>query len=89
MSRALPFISLLMLLLIGSGCASKKEALANDQINNWLSGRKTAELPVDYRVQSPDVLLIQAPPIEGIAAQPTPVPFCFKGPVDLKKLLPH
>ena len=35
------------------------------------------------------VLLIQAPPIEGIAAQPTPVPFCFKGPVDLKKLLPH
>ncbi len=35
------------------------------------------------------VLLIQAPPIEGIAAQPTPVPFCFKGPVDLNKLLPH
>jgi MFS family permease len=35
------------------------------------------------------VLLVQAPPIEGIAAQPTPVPFCFKGPVDLKKLLPH
>ena len=35
------------------------------------------------------VLLIQAPPIEGIAAQPTPVPFCFKGPIDLKKLLPQ
>ena len=35
------------------------------------------------------VLLIQAPPIEGIAAQPTPVPFCFKGPIDLKKLRPH
>ncbi|HAG98628.1 MAG TPA: hypothetical protein DCL75_07175, partial [Ktedonobacter sp.] len=35
------------------------------------------------------VLLIQAPPIQGIAAQPTPVPFCFKGPVDLNKLLPH
>src|SRR6266487_1720113 len=26
------------------------------------------------------VLLIQAPPIEGIAAQPTPTAFCFKGP---------
>ena len=35
------------------------------------------------------VLLIQAPPIQGIAAQPTPVPFCFKGPIDLKKLLPQ
>jgi EmrB/QacA subfamily drug resistance transporter len=35
------------------------------------------------------VLLIQAPPIEGIAAQPTPVPFCFKGPIDLNKLLPR
>jgi EmrB/QacA subfamily drug resistance transporter len=34
------------------------------------------------------VLLIQAPPIQGIAAQPTPVPFCFKGPIDLSKLLP-
>jgi len=35
------------------------------------------------------VLLIQAPPIQGIAAQPTPVPFCFKGPIDLNNLLPH
>jgi MFS family permease len=35
------------------------------------------------------VLLIEAPPIEGIAAQPTPVPFCFSGPIDLNKLLPH
>jgi hypothetical protein len=35
------------------------------------------------------VLLIQAPPIQGIAAQPTPVPFCFKGTVDINKLLPH
>src|SRR6266702_3296765 len=61
MSKRVPLISMLLLLLIGAGCASKKEALANDQINNWLSGRKTAELPVDYRVQSPDVLLIQAP----------------------------
>ena len=34
------------------------------------------------------VLLIQAPPIEGIAAQPTPTAFCFKGPVDFNKLLP-
>ena len=35
------------------------------------------------------VLLIQAPPIQGIAAQPIPVPFCFKGTVDITKLLPH
>lgn len=35
------------------------------------------------------VLLIEAPPIQGIAAQPTPVPFCFKGAVDINKLLPH
>lgn len=34
------------------------------------------------------VMLIKAPPIEGIAAQPTPVPFCFSGNVDLNKLLP-
>jgi len=34
------------------------------------------------------VLLIQAPPIEGIAAQPTPIAFCFKGPMDINKLLP-
>ncbi len=35
------------------------------------------------------VLQVEAPPIMGVAAQPTPVPFCFKGPVDLNKLLPH
>ena len=33
-------------------------------------------------------LLIQAPPIQGIAAQPTPTVFCFKGPIDITKLLP-
>ena len=35
------------------------------------------------------VLLVEAPPIQGIAAQPTPVPFCFKGSIDINKLLPH
>ncbi len=35
------------------------------------------------------VLLIKAPPIQGVAAQPTPISFCFKGPIDLNKLLPH
>jgi MFS family permease len=33
------------------------------------------------------VLLIQAPPISGIAAQPTPTALCFTQPVDLNKLL--
>ena len=35
------------------------------------------------------VLLIQAPPIQGIAGQLTPVPFCFKGTIDPRKLLPN
>jgi hypothetical protein len=35
------------------------------------------------------VLLVQAPPIQDIAAQLTPIPFCFSGPIDLNKLLPH
>ncbi len=35
------------------------------------------------------VLLIQAPPIQGVAAQPTPTPFCLTGKIDPQKLLPH
>jgi EmrB/QacA subfamily drug resistance transporter len=35
------------------------------------------------------VLEVEAPAVAGVAAQPTPVPFCFKGPIDLKKLLPQ
>ena len=35
------------------------------------------------------VLLIKAPPIQGIAAQSTPVALCFKGPINLNNLLPH
>ena len=34
-------------------------------------------------------LLIKAPPIQGVAAQSAPISFCFKGPIDLNKLLPH
>jgi|GEM_PF-103053 len=33
------------------------------------------------------VLLIQAPPLQGVAAQPTPTALCFLKPVDLNKLL--
>ncbi len=33
-------------------------------------------------------LLIQAPPIPGLPAQPVPSALCFKGPVDINKLLP-
>ena len=33
-------------------------------------------------------LLVQAPPIQGIAAQPTPTALCFKGPIDPSKLFP-
>lgn len=35
------------------------------------------------------VLQVEAPAVTGIAAQPAPVPFCFKGPIDLNKLLPQ
>lgn len=34
------------------------------------------------------VLLLAAPPAQGIAAQPTPTALCFTQPVDLHKLLP-
>lgn len=34
-------------------------------------------------------LLIQAPPIQGLPAQPTPTALCFKGPVDINNLLPN
>jgi MFS family permease len=33
-------------------------------------------------------LLIMAPPIQGIPAQPTPTALCFKTPIDFNKLLP-
>jgi hypothetical protein len=32
------------------------------------------------------VLLIKAPAIQGVAAQPTPSAICLSGPVDLNKL---
>lgn len=34
------------------------------------------------------VILIQAPPIQGVPAQPTPTAFCFKGPINVNKLFP-
>ncbi|MGB8344161.1 MAG: MFS transporter [Ktedonobacteraceae bacterium] len=34
------------------------------------------------------ILLVKAPPIQGIAAQPTPAPFCLKGPITINQLLP-
>ncbi len=34
------------------------------------------------------VLQIEAPPIQGIAAQFTPIPFCFSGQINLTKLVP-
>ena len=66
MSKLIPIISIALLLLISAGCASKQEAMKNNQINSWLAGRQTAQLPVEYRVQSPDELLIQAPRIPEI-----------------------
>src|SRR3954463_6990188 len=69
MSRTAPFISILLLLAIIGGCASKKAAMNNDQINTWLARRDTAALPFEYRVQSPDVLLITAPRMTELNGQ--------------------
>src|SRR2546423_10422518 len=68
MSRHAPFISMLLLIAIG-GCASKRAAMSNDQINQWLARRDTAAIPVEYHVQSPDVLLITAPRMTELNAQ--------------------
>ncbi len=69
MSRTARFISLLLLIAIGGGCASKKAAMNNDQINTWLARRDSAALPYEYHVQSPDVLLITAPRMTELNAQ--------------------
>jgi protein involved in polysaccharide export with SLBB domain len=61
MLKVIPFISMVLLLAISAGCASKKEAMNNNQINSWLAGRQAALLPMEYRVESPDELLILAP----------------------------
>jgi polysaccharide biosynthesis/export protein len=68
MSRGLVVISMLATLLLGlgSGCASKKAVNEVGQINQWLARREAADMPFEYRVQSPDVLFIQAPRIPEI-----------------------
>jgi len=63
MLKLTPFMSMVLLLAISAGCASKKEAMNNNQINSWLAGRQAALLPMEYRVESPDELLILAPRI--------------------------
>lgn len=35
------------------------------------------------------VLLVEAPPVENVPAQPTPVPFCVTGAIDIDSLLPQ
>jgi len=69
MSRNAVLISMLLLIAASSGCASKKQAMSNDQINAWLSRRDNSELPYEYHVQSPDVLLITAPRMTELNGQ--------------------
>src|SRR5947207_8905194 len=69
MSRTARFIPLLLLIAIGGGCASKRAAMNNDQINTCLARRDNAALPFEYHVQSPDVLLITAPRMTELNAQ--------------------
>ena len=59
--------------------AAQQRSWSSDQESGYCNGNGTEML----------VLVIQAPPIQGIAAQPTPTAFCFKGPIDLNKLLPQ
>src|SRR5258706_275729 len=73
MSRITLVISILPLIGLGAGCASKKQAMSNDQINQWLSRRDNAALPYEYRVQSPDTLLILAPRIKELNGEKTTV----------------
>ncbi len=72
-------------LLVNAVMPSLREGLKSAQLisahtTNAISCGKGTEMLV---------LLIKAPPIQGVAAQPTPVSFCFSGPIDLNKLLSH
>ena len=72
-------------LLTGSVMPALRGQLKNAQL---ISAHTSTAIACGKGIQML-VLLIKAPAISGIAAQSKPVSLCFKGPVDLKNLLPH
>lgn len=62
-------------------------------LHNQLKGAKLVSVHTSSTVACSNgtemlVLLLSAPPAQGIAAQPTPTTLCFTQPVDLNKLFP-
>jgi protein involved in polysaccharide export with SLBB domain len=54
----------------GGGCASEsKQPQGNARLNSWLAGREAELPPAEYRIQSPDELLVSAPGIKELDAQ--------------------
>ncbi|MEO8973410.1 MAG: MFS transporter [Ktedonobacteraceae bacterium] len=72
-------------LMVGSVMPALRTELKNVKL---ISARTSSTISCGMHTEML-VLLIQAPPIQGIAAQPVPISLCFKGPIDLNKLLPN
>ncbi len=72
-------------LMVGSVMPALRTELKNVKL---ISARTSSTISCGMHTEM-FVLLIQAPPIQGIAAQPVPISLCFKGPIDLNKLLPN
>jgi MFS family permease len=76
---------------------SLNEMLANtvmSTLHNTFNGAKLVSVHTSTTVNCAQqtemlVLLVEMPAVEGVAAQPTPLPICLKGPVDLTQVLPH
>ncbi|HLJ33518.1 MAG TPA: hypothetical protein VKU38_07705, partial [Ktedonobacteraceae bacterium] len=72
-------------LMVGSVMPALRTELKNVK---FISARTSSTISCGMHTEML-VLLIQAPPIQGIAAQPVPISLCFKGPIDINKLLPN
>ncbi|HVB22175.1 MAG TPA: MFS transporter [Ktedonobacteraceae bacterium] len=72
-------------LMVGSVMPALRTELKNVKL---ISARTSTTISCGMHTEML-VLLIQAPPIQGIAAQPVPISLCFKGPIDINKLLPN
>ena len=59
----------LLVLLVGTGCASKKQATETAKINQWLAQHGGEAQPADYKVNPPDVIQVSAPGITELDEQ--------------------
>ena len=53
-------------IFLSAGCGSSKRAQANTKLNEWLVTQNAALPQLDYKVNSPDVLVIVAPKIKEL-----------------------